>query len=114
MLKSADIVVITKGDIVSQAEREVFASRVMSVNPRATIIHVNGLNGQGAYEFGTLIYDEEQNLETLKGKSLRFSMPSALCSYCLGETRIGEEHQMGNVRKIDLSSSTCGGGCCGK
>lgn len=51
MLKSADIVVITKGDIVSQAEREVFASRVMSVNPRATIMHVNGLNGQGAYEF---------------------------------------------------------------
>lgn len=34
MLKSADIVVITKGDIVSQAEREVFASRVNSVNPR--------------------------------------------------------------------------------
>ncbi len=33
MLKSADIVVITKGDIVSQAEREVFASRVNSVNP---------------------------------------------------------------------------------
>ncbi|PUU86374.1 MAG: cobalamin synthesis protein P47K, partial [Halanaerobium sp.] len=27
MLKTADIVVITKGDIVSQAEREVFASR---------------------------------------------------------------------------------------
>ena len=41
-------------------------------------------------------------------------MPSALCSYCLGETRIGEEHQMGNVRKIDLSSSCKGGSCCGK
>jgi len=33
---------------------------------------------------------------------LRFSMPSALCSYCLGETRIGEEHQMGNIRKMDI------------
>ena len=29
-------------------------------------------------------------------------MPSALCSYCLGETRIGEQYQMGNVRKMDL------------
>jgi hypothetical protein len=29
-------------------------------------------------------------------------MPSAMCSYCLGETRIGEEHQLGNVRKIEL------------
>ncbi len=102
MLKTADIVVITKGDIVSQAEREVFASRVMSVNPRATIIHVNGLNGQGAYEFGTLISENNEDINSLKGKKLRFSMPSALCSYCLGETRIGEEHQMGNVRKIDL------------
>ncbi len=31
MLKMADIAVITKGDIVSQAEREVFASRVNTV-----------------------------------------------------------------------------------
>lgn len=102
MLKTADIVVITKGDIVSQAEREVFMSRVTSVNPKATTMHVNGLTGQGAFEFSTLIYKQEENLTTLKGKKLRFSMPSALCSYCLGETRIGEEHQMGNVRKIDL------------
>jgi Ni2+-binding GTPase involved in maturation of urease and hydrogenase len=102
MLKTADIVIITKGDIVSQAEREVFMSRVTSVNPRATTMHVNGLTGQGAYEFSTLIYSKDEELKTLKGKKLRFSMPSALCSYCLGETRIGEEHQMGNVRKIDL------------
>ncbi len=102
MLKTADLVVITKGDIVSQAEREVFASRVNSVNPKSTIMHINGLTGQGAFEFSTLIYDEEKHVDTLKGQKLRFSMPSALCSYCLGETRIGEQHQMGNVRKIDL------------
>ncbi|WP_028854842.1 GTP-binding protein [Psychrilyobacter atlanticus] len=105
MLKTADIVVITKGDIVSQAEREVFMSRVTSVNPRATTMHVNGLTGQGAYEFSTLIYSKDEELKTLKGKKLRFSMPSALCSYCLGETRIGEEHQMGNVRKINLEDN---------
>lgn len=104
MLKSADIVVITKGDIVSQAEREVFAGRVNSVNPKATIMHVNGLTGQGAYELGTLIYNEEEQIETVKGRELRFPMPSALCSYCLGETRIGDEYQMGNVRKINLET----------
>ena len=60
------------------------------------------------------IYDEKERIDSLKGKSLRFPMPSALCSYCLGETRIGEEHQMGNVRKIDLGASGCKGGCCGK
>jgi Ni2+-binding GTPase involved in maturation of urease and hydrogenase len=102
MLKSADIVVITKGDIVSQAEREVFASRVRSVNPKAMTMNINGLTGQGAYELSTLIYDDQAHIDTVKGKELRFSMPSALCSYCLGERRIGEDYQMGNVRKMDL------------
>jgi Ni2+-binding GTPase involved in maturation of urease and hydrogenase len=102
MLKTADIVVITKGDIVSQAEREVFASRVSTVNPDAMVMNVNGLTGQGAYEFSTLLYDEKDHIETVTGKKLRFSMPSAICSYCLGETRIGKEHQLGNVIKIEL------------
>jgi len=101
MLKSADIVIITKGDIVSQAEREVFASRVKQVNPGAIIMNVNGITGQGAFELTTL-FEEASDIETLKGRVLRFSMPSALCSYCLGETRIGEEHQMGNIRKMDI------------
>ncbi len=103
MLRMADIAVITKGDIVSQAEREVFASRVNMVNPGAVVMHVNGLNGQGAFELSTLLYDEKDHVESLKGKKLRFSMPAALCSYCLGETRIGESYQMGNVRKIDIN-----------
>lgn len=102
MLRMADIVVITKGDIVSQAEREVFASRVNAVNPTAIVMHINGLTGQGAFELSTLLYDAEQSVDSLKGKKLRFSMPAALCSYCLGETRIGESYQMGNVRKIKL------------
>ncbi len=102
MLKSADIVVITKGDIVSQAEREVFASRVNLVNPSAVIMNINGLTGQGSFELSTLLHDEKQDVETLVGKELRFTMPSALCSYCLGETRIGESYQMGNVRKMNL------------
>ena len=105
MLKSADIVIITKGDIVSQAEREVFASRVNSVNPTAVTMHVNGLTGQGAYELSTLLYEKEKEIETVQGKKLRFPMPSALCSYCLGETRIGEKYQMGNVRKMNLGGA---------
>jgi len=102
MLKAADIIIITKGDIVSQAEREVFASKVNSVNPTAITMHVNGLTGQGTYELSTLLMDEKKEISTVKGMKLRFPMPSALCSYCLGETRIGEQYQMGNVRKMDL------------
>lgn len=102
MLKSADYVIITKGDIVSQAEREVFASKVSSVNPKAIVMHVNGLTGQGAFELSTLLYDKKQKIDSVQGMKLRFPMPSAMCSYCLGETRIGESYQLGNVKKIQL------------
>ena len=102
MLKAADIVVITKGDIVSQAEREVFASRVRTANPRAVVLHVGGLSGQGSYELGTLLWDHADELDTVSGRKLRFPMPSALCSYCLGETRIGSEYQLGNVRSLSI------------
>ncbi len=101
MLKSADIVVITKGDVVSQAEREVYARAVSTVNPRALVMHVNGITGQGSYELAGLLRDAE-NVETVVGRRLRFSMPAASCSYCLGETRIGDDFQQGNVRKIKL------------
>lgn len=101
MLKLADIVVITKGDIVSQAEREVFAFRVRQVNPKATILHVNGLTGQGGFELARLFLTAGETA-TVDGKLLRFSMPAALCSYCLGQRRIGVDFQMGNVRKMDF------------
>lgn len=102
MIKTADIIVITKGDIVSQAEREVFAVRVQIVNPRAAILHVNGLTGQGSFEFANLVMEDNQEIDTVVEKQLRFSVPSAVCSYCLGETRIGNSYQMGNIRKINL------------
>ena len=101
MLKMADVVVITKGDIVSQAEREVFAHRVRQVNTQAVIMHVNGLTGQGGYELGRLLLNASETTD-LEGKLLRFSMPAALCSYCLGQRRIGSDFQMGNVKKMDF------------
>lgn len=102
MLKSADIIVITKGDIVSQAEREVFASKVTSVNPSAMTLFVNGLTGQGTYELSTLLHKPDDQIDSVTGMELRFPMPTALCSYCLGEKKIGAEYQMGNVRKMRM------------
>lgn len=102
MLRLADIVIITKGDIVSQGEREVFAFRVKQANPGATIIHLNGITGQGAQEASNL-FQAAANIESLTGCQLRFSMPAATCSYCLGQIRIGENFQMGNVKKMELN-----------
>jgi Ni2+-binding GTPase involved in maturation of urease and hydrogenase len=102
MLKMADVVVITKGDIVSQAEREVFAYRVRQVNTNATILNVNGLTGQGGHELGRLLHGAPETA-SVEGRLLRFSIPAALCSYCLGQRRIGSDFQMGNVKKMAFS-----------
>ncbi|MDF2922619.1 MAG: hypothetical protein K0R57_1533 [Paenibacillaceae bacterium] len=99
MLKLADLVILTKGDIVSQAEREVFRYRVRTANPKAHVVPMNGLTGQGK-ERARDLFLQAPEVESLEGSKLRFSMPAAVCSYCLGETRIGEDAQMGNVRKI--------------
>ncbi len=101
LLKLADVVVITKGDIVSQAEREVYEWGVRKVNSKAKILQVNGLTGQGAYELSSLI-DTEKQIQTVEQEELRFPMPSALCSYCLGEKKIGSDYQLGNVKKLEL------------
>ncbi len=106
MLKTADMVIITKGDIVSQAEREVFAAGVLAVNPRAEIFQVNGLTGQGSLELAGLLLELTGELSDLAGQSLRFPMPAAVCSYCLGETRIGVDYQIGNIRKLQEQISS--------
>jgi Ni2+-binding GTPase involved in maturation of urease and hydrogenase len=99
MLRLADVVAITKGDIVSQAEREVFAYNVRLANPRAPAIWCNGITGQGTAD---LVFHIRQAppVDGLEGHRLRFPMPSAVCPYCVGETAIGESYQRGNVKKM--------------
>ena len=100
MLRTADIVAITKGDIVSQAEREVFAFRTRRANPSARIAIVNGLTGQGVAPIAKTVRDSAGETSS-KGMALRFTMPAALCSYCLGERRIGHDYQIGNTKPFD-------------
>ncbi len=103
LLRFADIVVITKGDIVSQAEREVFAFNVKQANTSARVIFVNGITGQGTFLLSKY-FRQARDFLTLKDLKLRFTTPAAVCSYCTGETRIGEKHQMGMVKKLEFKS----------
>ncbi|CAH2601722.1 cobW domain-containing protein [Rhodovastum atsumiense] len=101
MLRTADLVVVTKGDIVSQAERDVFAFRIRQVNARAEILFANGITGQGCREVAMLWRDAPEEA-ALTGGRLRFSVPAAVCSYCFGQTRIGAEFQHGVIRRMRI------------
>lgn len=94
LLKMADVVIIAKGDIVSQAEREVFAFNVKLANPKAKLFFVNGITGQGAFDLSLLIADAVTTAK-VDGERLRFPMPAAICTYCTGSTVIGDKFAFG-------------------
>ncbi len=104
MLRLADVVVVTKGDLVSQAEREVYRYRVRQMNKKAIIRHVNGLTGQGCADLAAILA-VAPNRASVTDMKLRFAMPAAVCSYCLSEMRIGGRYQKGNVKKAQFGGS---------
>ena len=98
MITTADIVVMTKGDVVSQAEREVFRERVLEANPDCTLVEANGLTGRGAPELADVI---AASAEISVEMRLRHTPPLAVCTICAGETRVGKKHHRGVLRHID-------------
>lgn len=101
MLRLADVILISKGDIISQAEREVFSYHVRQMNPGSTVIPVNGITGQGML-FVSKYVEKLRDVETLSGKRLRFTTPSSVCAYCTGERMIGAEYQLGMTRRMEF------------
>lgn len=98
-LSCADIVVVTKGDIISQAEREIFRERILEVNPNCKIIDVNGLNGQGCGELVAQI--QKFSLSDCKQMVLRHNAPFSVCTLCVGEKRVGKDFHRGLLRRMD-------------
>ncbi len=89
ILTEADVVAISKGDLISQAEREIFRTRVLKVNSKAKIVEVNGLTGEGAIDIAKLI--KETAAVKNEKLTLKHSMPSAICGYCYGNKIIDEK-----------------------
>jgi Ni2+-binding GTPase involved in maturation of urease and hydrogenase len=98
LLTTADAAVMTKGDLVSQAEREVFRERILEANPRCRIIEANGLTGKGSSELSDLMKDWPD----ISGEMvLRHNPPLAICTLCAGELRMSKERHRGVLRHLD-------------
>lgn len=98
LLTTADVVVMTKGDLVSQAEREVFRERIIEANPKCRIVEANGLSGKGSSELGELM----RGWPDVSGEMvLRHNPPLAVCTLCTGELRVSKEHHRGVLRHLD-------------
>ena len=97
MLRCADHIVVTKGDLVSPVEREVFLFHVQAANPRARISFINGLTGQGAWKLASFLLSQPDT-EKLEGRHLRYTMPSAQCSFCAGQTVLTPSTPGGRIK----------------
>ncbi len=98
LLTAADVVVMTKGDMVSQAEREVFRERVLEVNPDCKALESNGLTGKGAMELAEIITSWK---EVVPGMKLRHNPPFSICTLCAGELRVDKQFHRGVLRHLD-------------
>ncbi|MBR0100782.1 MAG: hypothetical protein IJP90_13885 [Treponema sp.] len=97
MLFYADYIAVTKGDLVSPAEREVFLRNIKIANSRAKVNFINGLSGQGALRLSNFMNSSTEIL-SIKNKFLRFTMPAASCNFCSGQMWIGSNKSNGRIK----------------
>lgn len=97
MLSLADVAVVTKIDLVSQAEREVFRMNITEVVD-IPVIETDALHGINidriVQEIGAVADIEEPFL-------LRGNPPLCVCTICAGKKEIGWEKHFGVVRSLD-------------
>jgi Ni2+-binding GTPase involved in maturation of urease and hydrogenase len=98
MLTLADISVITKIDLISQAEREVFRYRVLQAAKDIMVVESNALYGIGIDPIVKQI---------IKVKHIDFPMflkgnpPVGTCTICVGKKEIGAKNHFGVLRTLD-------------
>ena len=98
MLSLADVCVVTKIDRVSQAEREVFRSRIQDVAPNVKVREVNALYGIG---IDPLVDTLHKQADTWDRMMLRGNPPVGTCTICVGKKEIGWQAHFGVVRSLE-------------
>ncbi len=98
MLTLADIAVITKIDLISQAEREVFRYRVLESAKEITIVETNALYGIG---IDPIVKQIEKTNEIEFPMFLRGNPPVGTCTICVGKKEIGAKNHFGVLRTLD-------------
>lgn len=97
MLSLADIAVVTKIDLISQAEKEVFRANIMEAADVA-VVETDALHG---INIDPIIGRIERMEELKEPLMLRGSPPVATCTICVGKRDIGWEKHSGIVRTLD-------------
>jgi Ni2+-binding GTPase involved in maturation of urease and hydrogenase len=98
MLTLADIAVITKIDLISQAEREVFRYRVLEAAHEISIVESNALYGIG---IDPIVKKIEKSNDVEIPMFLRGNPPVGTCTICVGKKEIGAKNHFGVLRTME-------------
>lgn len=98
MLTLADICVITKIDLISQAEREVFRYRVQESTKDIKVIESNALYGIGIDPIVKYIVNTP---DIEMPMFLKGNPPVGTCTICVGKKEIGAKNHFGVLRTLD-------------
>lgn len=97
MLSLADLAVVTKIDLVSQAEKEVFRANIAQAAP-IDVIDADALHGIGIDR----VVARMLRTPELSGRlMLKGNPPVSTCTICAGKRDIGWEHHFGVLRTLD-------------
>jgi len=105
MIALADIAVVTRIDLVSQAEKEVFREKIRRIREEIDIVETNAVQGTGiryltrAIRMACDIHDP--SVITLRGIP-----PLGVCTVCIGKTNIGWKNHNGVLRRLDGDALT--------
>lgn len=98
MLTLADISVITKIDLISQAEREVFRYRVLESARDITVVESNALYGIG---IDPIVKQILNTPDIVFPMFLRGNPPVGTCTICVGKKEIGAKNHFGVLRTMN-------------
>lgn len=99
MVSLADIAVVTKIDLVSQAEREVLIQKIREIHPKVILLETNALQGTSLQRLYDLIRKSGEITE--ENLYLKGNPPLGTCTICIGKKDIGWRHHFGVIKKLD-------------
>ena len=100
MIALADMAVVTKTDLISQAEKEVFREHIKKVSADIDIVETNAVQGTGMkYLFQEI--DRAQETGDGTDLELRGMPPLGVCTVCIGKKQVGWQNHFGVIRRLE-------------
>ena len=100
MIALADIAVVTRIDLVSQAEKEVFREKIRGIRGDIDIVETNAVQGTGM-RYLTRAIENSQEITDPSTITLRGIPPLGVCTVCIGKKNIGWTNHFGVLRQLD-------------